>query len=113
MEIHFSWRHGRKMPFLDEAEWQEIAPLLTDATRAIKDYRREHKCDLPTARANCKPVVIEKILEMTGVPVVSFEEVYYLRRSDYGRECEKCSHLLRTPRASFCANCGWVPEGAA
>ena len=113
MEIYFSWRYGRELPYLNEDEWQEISPLLADAMEAIREYRKEHKCDLATARANCKPEVRSRFLEITGVSIDHFEQIYHLRRSDFGRECAKCGHLLRTPRASFCANCGWVPEGAA
>ena len=110
MKLYYSWRYSREMPYLDEAEWQEISPLLTNAVQAIMDYRKEHGCDVATARIKCKPVATKRFQELTGVSNVHFEQIFHLRRSNFGIECEECGHLLRTPRASFCADCGWVPE---
>jgi DNA-directed RNA polymerase subunit RPC12/RpoP len=108
MKEYFCWRCDRKMPFLEEQEWQQVSPLLEGAIRAIKDYRAEHKCDLATAKANCKPEATRKFEEITGMPNIHFEAIYHHRLSDWGMECPKCGHLLRTPKAKFCANCGWV-----
>lgn len=97
------------MPFLDEDEWQQIAPFLTNAMQGIRDYRDKHNCGLATARRNYNVEATKKFEDITGWPDVHFELMYRLRRSDFGVVCERCSHLLRTPRAKFCANCGWIP----
>ncbi len=95
------------MPFLEEGEWQEIAPHLEGAIRAIKKYRAEHSCDLSTAKNNCKPEATRKFEELTGMPGIHFETIYHHRLGDWGQECPKCRYLLRTPRAKLCVNCGW------
>jgi len=101
------------MPFLNENEWQQISPLLEGAAKAIKNYRKQHGCDLQTARNNCKPEAMLKFEELTGVPGVHFDTIYHHRLKDWGRECPACGYLLRTPRASLCANCGWKPTPVA
>ena len=94
------------MPFLDEDEWLQVAPLLKDAANEKKKYREKHNCDLATARKNVKPKAIKKFEELTGMPGVHFEIIYHHRLADWGPECKKCGHLFRTPKASYCANCG-------
>jgi len=101
------------MPFLDEIEWQQISPLLIDAAAEIIEYRVKYNCDLFTARKNVKPEAMNKFEELTGIPGIHFEIIYHHRLSDWGPECEHCGHLLRTPNASFCANCGKKPVDKA
>lgn len=101
------------MPFLDEEEWNQVSPLLADAIQAIKSYREEHKCDLATARANCKPEATKTFFKMTGVDGVHFDTINHHRRLNWGPECKKCGHLFRTSQASFCANCGYEENNNA
>ena len=96
------------MPFLDEKEWSQVSPLLTDAMKAVKEYRAENNCDLLTARINCKPEAMQKFEDLTGKAGIHFEIIYHHRLKDWGEECPSCNHLLRTNKAKFCANCGWV-----
>ena len=60
------WRVDKELPMLDEAEWEQLSPLLTDTIRKIKDYRAKHNCDIPTARANCSAEAVAKFEELTG-----------------------------------------------
>lgn len=94
------------MPFLEEDEWQQVSPLLGNAAQEIKDYREKHNCDLATARLNVKPEAMQKFEELTSMPGVHFEIIFHHRLIDWGPECTNCGHLFRTPKASFCANCG-------
>lgn len=98
------------MPFLDEQQWQQVAPLLADAAQAIKDYRAEHRCDLATARRNVKPEATKRFEELTGMPGVHFEIIYHHRLANWGPECKECGHLFRTPKASYCAHCGQTAQ---
>lgn len=95
------------MPFLEEGEWHQVSPLLGDAVKDIKEYREKHNCDLTTARLKVKPEAMQKFEELTGMPGVHFEIILHHRLLDWGDECEKCSRLFRTPKATFCANCGF------
>jgi predicted Zn-ribbon and HTH transcriptional regulator len=54
----------------------------------------------------------EKYFELTGVRETNPNALWHHRLSIYGPECRKCGHLLRTPKASFCANCGEKAEKA-
>ncbi len=106
MKEYFCWQCDKEMPFLEEKEWQEISSLLEGAIKSIKSYRAEYNCDLATARLNCKPEATKKFKEITGVPDIHFETIYHHQLMSWGPECKKCDHLFRTPKASYCANCG-------
>lgn len=93
------------MPFLNEEEWHQISPLLRDAVLEIQKYRADHDCDLFIAKKDVKPEAMKKFEELTGMPGVDFERIYHHRLIDWGAECDKCGYLLRTPKASYCANC--------
>lgn len=94
------------MPFLEENEWKQVQPLLGGAMQEIKDYRAKHDCDLYTARMNVKPEAMKAFERLTGMPGIHFEIIHHHRLKDWGPECETCGHLLRSPRAKVCANCG-------
>lgn len=98
------------MPYLNEEEWRQVAPLLADAIQEIKDYRIAHECDIATARQNVKPEATAKFEALTGMPGVHFEVIYHHRLADWGPPCKKCGQLFRTPRASYCASCGQRAE---
>lgn len=94
------------MPFLQEHEWKGIEPLLYDSIKEIKEYRVEHRCDLKTALINVNPDAMKEFERITGMPNVPIAVIYHHRLTDWGPECDGCEHLLRTPNASFCVNCG-------
>ena len=98
------------MPFLEESEWQQVSPFLGDAAQEIKDYREKNGCDLKTARLNVKPEAMKRFEEITGMPGIHFEIIFHHRLKDWGPECCKCGHLFRTPKASYCVNCGQTIE---
>ncbi len=98
------------MPYLEEDEWKQVSPLLMNGAEEIKHYREKHNCDLATARENVKPEAMKKFEEITGMPGVHFEIIYHHQLIDWGPECKKCGHLFRTPKASYCANCGQTIE---
>lgn len=110
MKTYYCWRCGSDMPFLNEQEWQLVSPLLGNAKREIVDYRRSYDCDLTTARKMVKPEATRVFESITGMADVHFDTIHHHRIRDSGPECEQCGHLLRTPRASFCAQCGKTPD---
>ena len=92
---------------LDEAEWQEIEPLLVEYMGEIQRYREEHQVFLPDALdAVPATVPLAKYLELTGVSALHVNKIWEHRASLFGPPCKNCHRPLRTPRASFCANCG-------
>ena len=94
------------MPFLEEHEWKTISPLLERSMLGLKDYRKEHDCDLATANLNCNTEASIQFEKITGYRGVYVASIFHLRLKDMGPECIACGYLFRTNRASFCANCG-------
>ena len=107
MQRYYCWKCDREMPFLDEQEWQQIEPLIPLAKQELINYRKNNHCDLKTARENCHPQVTQVFEVITGLSGIHFDIIKHHRLSEWGEECPKCKHLLRTSKASFCANCGW------
>ncbi len=110
MKTYYCWRCKKDMPFLEEDEWQQVSPHLTDAIRGIKEYRQKHGCDIATAHKYARPKAALLFEEITGMPGVQFDVIYHHRLADKGPECKKCGHLFRTPKASYCVNCGQTAE---
>jgi len=106
MKTYYCWRCAADMPFLDDEEWRQVAPLLDNAVHKIKEYRRVHACDLRTAKTNVMTDAARVFETLTGMPNVHFETIYHHRLGSWGPECGQCGHLLRSPQATFCANCG-------
>ncbi len=94
------------MPFLDEAEWSDIDPLLEADKQAIVLYRKENNASIMEARKMVRGPANLKFEEITGFKGVHFDIIHHHRLSKWGDECPQCHHLLRTPMAKLCANCG-------
>ena len=108
MKVYFCWKCERELPFLDEIEWTEIAPMITSGKDELVEYRNLHNCDLATARANVTPEVSKRFECITGYAGIHFDIIAHHRLSDWGAECSRCGSLLRTNKARFCAACGWA-----
>lgn len=93
---------------LTEDEWREVAPLLKLDIERIKGSR-EQQGGLRGSMDVLQFEACEKYFEITGFRETNPNAIWHHRLSDYGSECPDCGHLLRTPRASFCANCGALP----
>lgn len=106
MKLYYCWRCKTQMPMLEEDEWALLEPLLVEQLKQIKAYRAEHMCDLKTGIANAYKPATEKYQQITGYHEPNSDNIYHHRLSIFGPECKQCGHLLRTPKASFCANCG-------
>lgn len=91
---------------LDEQEWEIIKPLLTLQMKSIKDHRAQYGVDLKKALQHAYKPATDKYFELTNYKETNHVAIWHHRLSDYGPECAKCGHLFRTPKASFCANCG-------
>ena len=107
MKNYFCWRCKIEIPMLEEAEWKRLAPLLTNHIAETKRIRKEKNCDLATAKSLAETAACDLYFEMTGFRETNINALWHHRLSLYGKECPKCGHLLRTPKARFCANCGF------
>lgn len=106
MKSYYCWRCEIDVPMLEEAEWELMEPLLSNQSRIIKEYRAETGCDIKSAMEEAFKPATEKYFELTGFVETNHNAIWHHRLSDFGPECVGCGHLLRTSRASYCANCG-------
>ena len=83
---------------LDEKEYGIVHRLYGEAVES----RDRHKEGMQA--------VCDAYAEMTGLTVTNANAVMHHRISIYGAPCGQCGKPLRTPRARFCAACGWKPS---
>ena len=91
---------------LDESEWEQMAPLLSGHIERIKRIRQQKGCGLADAQRMAGQEACEFYCEMTGYRETCFNAIWHHRLANFGPECPRCGHLLRTPGATYCANCG-------
>ena len=98
------------VPMMEEHEWELVSPLLENVISNIKEYRETHNCGLKTAQEAVLSLACDKYNELTGFNETNGSVLWHHRLSLWGDECVDCGHLLRTPKARFCANCGCVKK---
>ena len=108
----YSWKLKRDAWLLDEAEWAEIAPLISKGIEWIKAYREREGVSLVDAKRAFPDRAGRRYAEMTGECLWSADEIYSVRMADYGAPCPECGKPLRTTRARICLECGnELPDG--
>lgn len=106
-KVQYCWRCKRDIPMLDEGEWSQVLPRLHDGIREIQRYRMEHNVSLNEAKDHCYGQgALDRYFEMTGYRETNVDALWHHRASAFGPPCHACGKPLRTPRASFCAECG-------
>ncbi|MDA7426116.1 hypothetical protein [Thalassococcus lentus] len=110
MPFHtYAYRIGRDAALLNEDEWDQIAPLLDARIVKIQKYREQTGVSIAEAR-QYEPYgqeAMKRYFELTGIELEHPEELYGLKKSEYGSLCPGCSKPFRTPRAKICACCGY------
>ena len=91
---------------LTEEEWTELLPYLENQNYAIQSYRKTHNVSLTQACEQVENIACSAYEQLTGYHETNFLALYHHRLSLWGRPCKRCGHLLRPPKASFCASCG-------
>jgi hypothetical protein len=91
---------------LTDEEWDEIHLLLRFDIEWMKTYRADTGASVHEANIALNSKAFDRYFEMTGFRETNINALYHHHLSLYGNECSSCGHLLRTPQASFCANCG-------
>jgi uncharacterized Zn finger protein (UPF0148 family) len=91
---------------LDEAEWERMEPALSNHLDKIRRIREEQTCDIATAQRLAGQDACDLYYDMTGYRETNFNALWHHRLANFGSECPRCGHLFRTPKATFCANCG-------
>ena len=102
----YCWRCRMELPMLDEAEWEQVSPLLTNGIEQIKRYRELHSCGLAEATEKGFGQAALKLYEsITRFQETNPNALFHHRLSMYGPPCHACGKPLRTPQARFCAMC--------
>lgn len=105
-KTYYCWRCKTEIPMLDDREWEEIEPLARQDIGEIKSYRMETHASVKEAIDTLPHRSCERYFQLTGHRERDPNNLWHHHLSHHGPECPACGHLLRTPRASFCANCG-------
>ncbi len=92
---------------LDEQEWRQVEPHLSNALREVQEYRATHGVSLKAAKdAALGKGALRAYHDLTGFRETNFQAIWHHRISLYGAPCKVCGKPLRTPAATFCAACG-------
>ena len=103
----YCWRCRLAVPMLTEQEWAELEPLINQVILDIQNYRKQFNCSLEEAyHANFGKSALKAYEEITGYTEENFNALWHHRTSLYGPPCQNCGKPLRTPKASYCAECG-------
>jgi hypothetical protein len=110
-QMVYCWRCKTEMPMLEEVEWAQLAPLLTNMSAQIMAYRERTGATLEVARREgFEKAALEKYKDLTGYAETNINALWHHRLASYGPPCESCGKLMRTSIARFCAECGHVPS---
>jgi len=106
-QIAYCWRCKTEVAMMNETEWAQVSPLLTNVIQQIKDDRQQHGVSLAEARRDgFGGEAMAKYFELTGTQAAHPDVLWHHRRSLFGPLCSQCGKPRRTPRANFCAACG-------
>lgn len=94
------------IPMLTDEEWDEVRPLLQTDIQRIKSHREETGAGITEAINELRHAACERYFEITGFRETNPNALWHHYLSHFGFECPSCGYLLRTAKASFCANCG-------
>lgn len=103
----YCWRCDAVVPMLTEQEWARMEPALGQAIQDVQNYRTIHGVGLSEAMKHGHgQSAILLYEELTGYVETNADAIWHHRISIYGPPCAACGKPLRTPQASFCADCG-------
>jgi hypothetical protein len=107
-QILYCWRCKKEVPMLDEHEWAQVHPHLYKGVERIKEYRRIHNASLHEAKDHVYGHgALDLYFKLTGYRETNIDALWHHRLASYGPPCPTCGKPFRTPRARFCAACGF------
>lgn len=110
----YVFKLGRDADLLDEREWHDIGSLLEGRLTWIKKYRKETGSSIAEA-VRLEPIgllALAKYKDLTGLELEHPDQLWALRKADYGSLCPNCARPFRSPKAKLCAECGYhLPSG--
>lgn len=109
-KIYYCWRCKVSIPMLTDKEWERVYPFIRFDIDRIKTHRIATGASLKEAISAVHCQAFELYYEITGFRETNINALEHHQLSQYGDECPTCGHLLRTPKASFCTNCGRIKD---
>jgi hypothetical protein len=92
---------------LDESEWAQLQPFLSDMILRIKSHRESTGASLSRALVQGYEVpALQKYFELTGFRETNVNALWHHRLSEFGPVCRVCGRRIRRPQSRFCAECG-------
>ena len=105
-ERTYSYRLRAEVPMLTDEEHADVVRDAHDTIDEVMAYRAKTGASLEEARKALPDPSADRYFKLTGFKLWTLYDVFYVRRSDYGPDCQACGKPYRTPRAKFCAECG-------
>jgi hypothetical protein len=96
MKLLWCWRCKMEVPMLDDDEFRQVLNARVLVPGATSEERFA--------------LFLREYERITGFHETNPNAVYHHVVSLYGQTCSNCGNPLRTPRAKFCAACGFRPE---
>ena len=113
--LAYNFRLKRMTWFLTFKEYAPIRAQLDNVGRSIEGYRTKHPMASPQEAAlnnEAGQAGLKYYHGLTGDNLSNFYELYHVCGWHFGRLCSSCKKPFRTPRARFCAECGFrLPSG--
>lgn len=97
MKILWCWRCKMEVGMLDKEEYLNAFKLYMEGAKGGVGLEAEKKFRK----------LLDYYLEVTGFKCTVPNAIMHHRIDNYGPPCENCGKPYRTPRASFCAACGY------
>ena len=92
---------------LEEDEWEQVLPPLSNAVEEIKHFRQTHSVSLEEAKERVYGKgALERYFQITEYRETNVNALWHHRLANFGPPCRVCGKPLRTPRAKLCAECG-------
>jgi rRNA maturation endonuclease Nob1 len=108
----YSYRLNRVVTLLSNEEFAPIGDALSHRLEQIKAYRKVHQSSIGEARRKTSMDALDLYESLTGIRLEHPDELYAVLQEQYGSLCPECSKPFRTPKATFCAECGCkLPDG--
>ncbi len=99
MKKLWCWRCQMEIPMLDESEYQQAHFLYVEGMKNNSE-------NFGNKQERFKKL-LDYYFELTGFKVTEPNAIMHHRIAQYGPLCENCKKPYRTPKATFCAACGY------
>ena len=118
MRIRYCWRCDRHMPMLSASELRLCEEARRDGAtvvqrearaRGVRDFAGVGELNRVTEFRRMRPF-LDMYKLLTGFEETNPNAIWHHLDDLYGPDCPACGKPLRTPKARYCAACGFGKE---